>query len=898
MTRELGLSEEVTQRVIHMWKTGPVREPCTTRAVTGRFFSRIMGDCIPFGSRTCELSFLREAHDPASETCLVLAEPLVTKVTCNVKCGALVAKSNYTPDYFVLSPKWTGCVQCKWENEIEWILNPANPKSKPGYFVKRNGIWTAPPCDQAIEALGMKHKMFVMTSDQITMMNNLEFLEDYFDEPKGNYHLIAEKRILAMVAHNPGIPLCEVRDQLPIEERDTLFFMIAQRSLFADIDKEPICPNYRVPLYTNKATFHLSGLFQLETAANDHPQSFISIRAGTELRLDSEPCRITTVAANLITLEKGGARVDMLVSELERMLKKGRITPEKNAPSNGLREAAENILRKMDPADWDAIYEKHLVIQPYLNAHTAYERKKLPPKTRTVFRYLENYRKAQVEFGSDYGILGLREKPRPGNAGSKLEKTVVQIINAVIDERFIKKEKITKELVWGEVQRRCQNHKPSLSPPGRKSVMRQIKLRSKNSIRRAQEGEKAASVYDGAVWDDASDGLSFEGESAWGVVHIDHTQHDCETEKTADDLSLGRPWHTVMVSPRFRRFLAVVSSYEPPSYRSCLAVLRECVRRHGRLPSIVVTDGGREFRSSYFRVMCKTFGISHAFRPPRKPRWGSVLERLNLTINTQLLHNLPGNTKLMKDPRRVSASHSPKRLARLSLSQLADLLEAYCYKTVDTRANLTTGISPRSAFESAQTAGGPRSHKIIFYDENFLLTTMPSTKTGHATISNRQGVTINYLPYWCSEMKLEKNHGKSVPIKYDPFDCSRAWVHIDNEWIHCKNREFSYNFKGLSEREIKTASIYLHGAARTFREKRRAVNAVTLASFFHKHVWTLEGKRDRARAEANQLARSDKRRGTKPPRQQPPPPSQPTEWSIFPPKTTSLQSSGLKGYSE
>jgi hypothetical protein len=32
------------------------------------------------------------------------------------------------------------------------------------------------------------------------------------------------------------------------------------------------------------------------------------------------------------------------------------------------------------------------------------------------------------------------------------------------------------------------------------------------------------------------------------------------------------------------RILAIYVSYDSPSFRSCMGIFRECVRRHGRLP--------------------------------------------------------------------------------------------------------------------------------------------------------------------------------------------------------------------------------------------------------------------------------------------------------------------------
>jgi putative transposase len=83
-----------------------------------------------------------------------------------------------------------------------------------------------------------------------------------------------------------------------------------------------------------------------------------------------------------------------------------------------------------------------------------------------------------------------------------------------------------------------------------------------------------------------------------------------------------------------RRGLALYLTFDPPSYRACMMILRECVRRHGRLPQIVVIDGGAEFQSTYFETLPARYECTKKTRPPAKARFGSVCERLFGTTNT------------------------------------------------------------------------------------------------------------------------------------------------------------------------------------------------------------------------------------------------------------------------
>ena len=92
------------------------------------------------------------------------------------------------------------------------------------------------------------------------------------------------------------------------------------------------------------------------------------------------------------------------------------------------------------------------------------------------------------------------------------------------------------------------------------------------------------------------------GDRPFEIGHIDHTELDVELVCAETGQNLGRPWLTILVDAYSRRILAVYLTFDPPSYRPAMAVLRECVHRHGRLPRTIVVDGGREFGSLFFET--------------------------------------------------------------------------------------------------------------------------------------------------------------------------------------------------------------------------------------------------------------------------------------------------------
>lgn len=186
------------------------------------------------------------------------------------------------------------------------------------------------------------------------------------------------------------------------------------------------------------------------------------------------------------------------------------------------------------------------------------------------------------------------------------------------------------------------------------------------------------------------------GDRPWEIVHIDHTELDIELIGSRGE-RLGRPWVTFMVEAFSRRLFACYLTFEPPSYRSVMMVMRVCVLRHGRLPQTFVVDGGKEFRSRYFEALVNTYSCNKKYRPWSKPRHGSVIERLFGTTNTEFVYNLLGNTQASKVPRQMTKAVNPKNQAVWQLPDLYDFLCEWAYEIYDQQMHPALGTSPREA---------------------------------------------------------------------------------------------------------------------------------------------------------------------------------------------------------
>jgi hypothetical protein len=260
-----------------------------------------------------------------------------------------------------------------------------------------------------------------------------------------------------------------------------------------------------------------------------------------------------------------------------------------------------------------------------------------------------------------------------------------------------------------------------------------------------------------------------------------------------------------------------------------MMILRECVRRHGRLPQILVLDGGKEFDSIYFETLLARCEVTKKTRPPAKARFGSVCERIFGTTNKQLLHNLQGNTQMARHSRLITKSVDPRNHAAWPLPELHQKLIEYAYEIYDTLEHPALGQSPREAFDTFLAQTGGRSHRSIAYDQNFLILTLPTTRKGTAKITPGRGMKINHVYYWSEHFRNPTWEAKQVPVRYDPFDVGTAYAFVDRQWVECHSEHYAA-LHGHSEREVHLASEELR-KRRQNHSGQFAVTAKKLAEF-------------------------------------------------------------------
>ena len=405
-------------------------------------------------------------------------------------------------------------------------------------------------------------------------------------------------------------------------------------------------------------------------------------------------------------------------------------------------------------------------------------------------------------------------------------KSTQALMEAFIANDYETLKQKPKYEVYGALVRACQEQE--VTAPSYKTFALAVKKRPKQEQVQKRQGKRAAYQVS-AFYLELTLTTPRHGDRPFEIAHIDHTQLDIELVCSHTGRNLGRPWATFLSDAFSRRLLAVYLTFDPPSYRSCMMVLRECVRRHTRLPQTMVVDGGKEFESIYFETLLARYECTKKSRPGASPRFGSVCERLFGTTNSRFIHNLMGNTQITRNVRQVTQAVTPQNQACWTLSALYTRLCEWAYEVYDQIEHAALGQTPREVFETGMQLGGQRPQRLIPYDESLHMLTLPTTRKGTARVVACLGVKIHYIHYWAEAFLDPEVEGTQVPVRFDPFDAGTAYAFVKGRWVRCFSEHYA-RFAGRSEREMMLATAELR-KRRQRHNQQSTLTARQLADF-------------------------------------------------------------------
>jgi hypothetical protein len=712
------------------------------------------------------------------------------------------------------------------------------------YRREEDGMWRCPPGESWASQRGLYYRLRSSREISSNKLRNLIFLKDYLPPLASKISDDARQAIIAAIRTKPGLTLEELFTTTEsVASRDHVYELIAAREVFVDFDRAPLVEPERVLVFADQQTASAyDQILNISPSTGPTRAPFLELAIGRTAEWNGRIVTIVNVGETTIGL----LGLDQKFSEMpsatfEKLVREGRIVAVSTDSEQGMSEKVEAILATASKEDLAEANRRCAIVCRSLR------REVLPADNnvsdRTLRRWEALYRRAETEYHCGYvGLLSNIRKA--GNRKSRLPAATLNEMDDFIEQHVDSAKQMRLSEVWALLKSSCD--RKGLVYPSLRTFSKRVREHS-NLYERTlkRRGRRAAYQYEPASPYVSRKG-SPHGDRPWEVGHMDHTETDLEVRSSRTGRVLGRLWQSLMFDPNPRRVLGKYLTFDPPSYRSNMMVFRDVVRRFGRLPETLVVDCGADFQSVYFDMLLARFEITKKVRPPSKARFGSPLERMNLTTNTRFFYNLVGNTQLTREVRHVTKDMNPKELAAWTLPRIDKRLDEFLFEVYDTTTHPALGQSPREAYNMGMAKTGQRPQRIIPYDDTFLISTLPTTPKGTVKVIPGRGVKINNIYYWSDEFRSPLVENAYVPLRFEPFDISTAYVFVTGRWAKCHS-EYSSIFSGRSEKEIQLASQEIR--ARDHQHSREStISAKKLADFLEEmhseEKFLLQGLRD------------------------------------------------------
>jgi len=812
---KLNLSKEAVTEIQRIRQSPPSRRVGGGKHnVSGRYSSKKMGLTIQFESHKVELPtiYMLEFNDNVLE---YYDQPPQIKVFYYQSKTNKRKAYMITADFFVIEKDKAYWIECKTEEELI-----KKSQKNPERYLRHNSQWVFTPGKTYAEKFNLD--FIIRSSSEINwnLQRNLEFLVDYIAKDFIPNDLQITK-IKEAIQSAPGLYLKELilssENQFSVDE---IYSLIAKNVIYIDLYNDLITEPERVKVYINKAQY--KGFSIIAETRGEKKSHAIELKSGNDILWGDTTWTILNFdyLSNLVFLFSKNEKknVELPKDLFESYISEGYIRGFNSYDPSETDEVSK-LISQAGVQDLEAANKKYEIINTYLKG----EELELTVTGRTLRNWVKKYKDAQELHGNGYVGLLPQTKKR-GNRNSKLHQDTIELMNRIITDSYETSKLKSAKQVYRELLVKCEEF--NIDIPSYQTFCNTINNRSKYEVEKKRKGKRASYKYE-EIYTELKFTTPKHGERVFQITHIDHTELDIELKIKSNETI--KPWLTLMIDAFSRRVLAYYLTFENPSYRSCMMVIRECVKKYSRLPNYIVVDGGKEFNSVYFESLLALYSVHKKERPPAKAKFGHVVERLFGITNELLIHNLKGNTQITKNVRQVTKSVNPKKQAVWTLEKLNERLDFWIDDVYDNMENPSLNQTPKEAFEESIMMSGNRPQTYIPYDETFILMTFPAPKGKTRKVHPGQGIKLNYSYYWCEQFRNPKIEKTQIEVKYDPFNMGIAYAFINSEWVKCISEQYKY-LNGRTEKQIKFIAEEIRQKNKLY-SKNNTVTAKMIASY-------------------------------------------------------------------
>lgn len=685
-------------------------------------------------------------------------------------------------------------IECKFIKHLE--AQPAK------YLKDADGRWHHPAAEAYLQATFgpmVRYEHWTERDVNPIAVSNALFLSDYL-----SHILVVPDEIRRDVADAlgrfPGSDLPTLFEHVPALDPDYANALMADGSIAFPVDREEARVGHRLHLFAEPI---LAATVMSAPTVEPLPSSELVLAFGEKLAWGNNAFEVGLVSGDDVDLVRDGRSVRFKRQELERLARCGEIRGaaiERHSVADAL-------------VDLDDKSEKPVLINTLRQVREIKdrelldpeERRRLPALTKNQRRISQKMRVAEaagvpfaMAFKPRIKFRGWYGRRLPDATPEKREANLA-LIRAAVAANLSKAAPYLRAIYrdYSDAAQRA-----GLTAVSRGTFTSYYKDISVEQRTRLREGEKAANAIAPARTDLSL--LPARATRANAINLIDSTRIDLEAVDSVLRSPIGRPWLTLSVDSYSEFITAFVLLFDPPSVATLHLLMREYGYLHGQFPAAFASDNGPEYGSNFYVLLCAAYFIDPIRRPVANPRFGSGVELDFNSLNKFLFHNMLGNTKAMKNVRKVSRTHQPKHQAVWTLSEIYRVVAEWIKAHNDTPIH-GLGKTPRQLYEESLAQHGSRPQRRVTYDDRYLALTMPEPERPTAKV--RQGrVEIKGIPYGCAEFRLPGVEGTKVPVRWDPLNRSRAMACVDGRWVKVAAGERYAELNDLTERQRLFAS--------------------------------------------------------------------------------------------
>lgn len=798
----LGTPSAGRELIVKARTLAPVRDVRSSGSnVITHMGSRKMGRVIRTESRNIEFA-AGVLHEFDPKVIEYYAQPCELKLELTDTATGEIRNIRHIPDFLVI--REDGFTLEEWKSS-EKLCRLA--EKYPYRYVKdADGQWSAPQIERQLAALGIRYRIYSDGAIPRRRVENLRHLTDYFDpaaEPCAEGEL---QRLAAVLAQHGACYLNELMAEPYGFSADFLFKAIADNLAVADLDRETLTNIRRCRLYRD-ATLREFMAAEVHAGTVPGQERFaFDIAQGARFEYEGQELTMALVGEEtVVCTQRHGPPMTLTREWLTDAFAHGHIAPLTEPSSANL------DLARYTQAQLEIALQRQAILQS--DASTVLV------AGRTMRRWLARQNAAVVN-GANEVIALVPKTDARGNRTARLSEQQDELIRSVIDSHWSSHQAINYTACYRMLKVACDE--AGIKAPSYPTLIARIKAEETARDLRARHGKRMAyqrAEFVEVLYADTP----IHGSRPFQYVHIDHTQIDIELISSRTGKPLGRAWLTLATDAWSRRILAIYLTYDPPSYRSVMMVMRDMVRRFQRLPEMMVVDNGPDFRCAAFETFLAVMRVDLRYRPAGQPRHGSVLERMFGRAHSEYIHNLSGNTKATKNVRMVSGKHLPVNFAEWTLEAMYFGIEYWATTYYDEERHPALDCSPREAFVRGIKESGARPHRQILFNRDFLIATCPPVdREGVRLVNHQTGVKHDGMLYWNPEFRDPRIAGQRLPVRYDPWDASSVYVRVKDRWLHARCRNL-LDLGQLTEFERRALTEeYTHRSGSAIDDERSA----------------------------------------------------------------------------